>query len=654
MARFSRARSALLTVALTVGSVSGATLLATSSAQAVGLHAQVRVDQVGYLPTDAKHAYLMASGKVAHATWDVVDAKGRSVAHGAVGTKNRGAWNANYPAVYDISFTKLTKQGEYRLRVRGDVSAVSPTFAVESAEALYGHLVTDGVKFYQVQRDGADVVPGALNRQPSHLNDAHATVYQHPNFVDPANTDEIAPGDLTRIAGAPAVDVSGGWFDAGDYLKFTHSAAYGDVLLYASARALGPTAPKSLANEAAYGEQWLDKMWDMSTKTLYSQVGIGSGNGSDTQDPTFVGDHDIWRLPQADDSDINPLDRYAAAHRPVFEAAPPGQPISPNLAGRTAAAFALAAQVDSFTDKAKAQYEYTEAVSLYAMAATKNPPDPLVTADPFGFYPESVWHDDMELGGAEIALAALALHHDPKPYLADAATWAKAYIVNDTGDTFNLYDVSALAHTDLAFAIQLTGAKHLAVTRGDLVNDLKRQILDGEKHAATDPFRAAGDVNNFDVDSHTFGWIAMAAWYKALTGDSRFDAFAAEERNWLFGANAWGASFMVGEGATFPHCMQHQVANLAGSLNGKGPIAVGAVVNGPNDNSNFEGGLGDLMDGMRKCPVNGKDPFAAFNGHGASFVDDVRSWQTDEPALDMTGAAIIASASQLAVHRWLG
>jgi endoglucanase len=196
--------------------------------------------------------------------------------------------------------------------------------------------------------------------------------------------------------------------------------------------------------------------------------------------------------------------------------------------------------------------------------------------------------------------------------------------------------------------------KNLAVSRGDLVNDLKRQILDGEKHATTDPFRAAGDVNNFDVDSHTFGWIAMAAWYKALTGDSRFDSFAAEERDWLFGANAWGTSFMVGEGATFPQCMQHQVANLAGSLNGKGAIVVGAVVNGPNDDSNFEDGLGDLMDGMRKCPVTGKDPFAAFDGQGASFVDDVRSWQTDEPALDMTGAAIIASASQLAARQWLG
>jgi endoglucanase len=636
------------------GVVGAGVMGAAPSADALAVHAQVRIDQVGYLPSDAKHAYLLATGAVPHAAWEVIDSGGKVVARGAVTNATRGAWNANYPDVYDITFSKLTTQGSYRLRVHGGVSATSPSFRIESAQALYGHLVSDGVQFYQVQRDGPQVIKGQLDRQPSHLNDSSATVYEHPNFVDPANSDQIAPGDLTKIPGAPKVDVAGGWFDAGDYLKFTHSAAYGDVLLYASERALGSDAPASLDAEARYGETWLDKMWNMSTKTLYSQVGIGSGNGSDTQDPTFLGDHDLWRLPQADAKDTNPLDRYAALHRPVFEAAPPGQPISPNLAGRTAAAFALAAQVDARSNRARAQYEFTEATSLYAMAATANPPNPLVTADPFGFYPETVWHDDMELGGAEIALAALALHHDPGPYVADAATWAKAYIAHDSGDTFNLYDVSALAHTDLAFAITLTGAHNVAVTRADLVNDLKRQIEDGVEHAAADPFRAAGDINNFDVDSHTFGWIAMAAWYKALTGDTRFDAFAAEERNWLFGANAWGVSFMVGEGTTFPECMQHQVANLSGSLTGKGPIVVGAVVNGPNDDSNFTDGLGDLQDGMRPCPVNGKDPFAAFDGHGASFVDDVRSWQTDEPALDMTGAAIIASASQLAVDRWFG
>ena len=39
-------------------------------------------------------------------------------------------------------------------------------------------------------------------------------------------------------------------------------------------------------------------MWDDSTQTLYYQVGIGDGNGCGS----ICGDHDIWRLPQADDT----------------------------------------------------------------------------------------------------------------------------------------------------------------------------------------------------------------------------------------------------------------------------------------------------------------------------------------------------------------
>ena len=37
-------------------------------------------------------------------------------------------------------------------------------------------------------------------------------------------------------------------------------------------------------------------MWNDSTSTLYYQVGIGTGNGK------TLGDHDIWRLLQADDT----------------------------------------------------------------------------------------------------------------------------------------------------------------------------------------------------------------------------------------------------------------------------------------------------------------------------------------------------------------
>jgi len=81
------------------------------------------------------------------------------------------------------------------------------------------------------------------------------------------------------------------------------------------------------------------------------------------------------------------------------------------------------------------------------------------------------------------------------------------------------------------------------------------------------------------------------------------------------------------------------------------PIDVGAVVNGPNSAGIFRGGLGGYQSGMVRCPPGGGSPYRPFDGRGSRYVDDVRSWQTDEPALDMTGAAILAAAVQLGRRR---
>ncbi|HEY2791271.1 MAG TPA: glycoside hydrolase family 9 protein [Micromonosporaceae bacterium] len=618
---------ALLAAAVTVVATTGAT-----AAPATGVAGLVRVDQVGYLPGEAKQAFLMTPSPITGARYAVLTAAGHTVLSGHVGAVSRGTWNAAYPDVYAIDLSSLHTTGTYHVRVTGGAHGTSPAFKVESATAMYGSVVTDGVAFFQVQRDGSDVIPGALHRKPSHLNDASATVYAHPHFL-PDGDDVFSDATLTAIGGP--VDVEGGWFDAGDYLKFTHTAAYGDALLYASQRALGSSAPASLANEAAFGEDWLNKMWNQQTKTLYLQVGIGSGNESGT----LFGDHDLWREPQADDSDTNPTDYFAAAHRPAFEAAAPGKPISPNLAGRVSAAFALAAQVDAKTHPARAAAEYKAATSLYAMANTTNPPKTLVTALPNSYYPESTWHDDMEFGAAEIALAAQKLHHNALPYLKDGATWAKDYIASDTGDTFNLYDTSALAHADLIRGIETAGTPAaLAKVPALLVSNLQAQLQIGQKRAQSDIFGAGAIYDDFDADAHTFGLITTASLYRQVTGDVTYAGFATEQRNWLFGDNAWGASFMVGQGDASPACMQHQVSNLGGHP------ALGAVVNGPNDKTQFAGGLGGLQDGMAKCPANGVDAYKPFTGHGSRYVDDVRSWQSSEPALDMTGSAILAGA----------
>jgi hypothetical protein len=200
-----------------------------------------------------------------------------------------------------------------------------------------------------------------------------------------------------------------------------------------------------LAKEVRFG---LDQMWDGQTRTLYAQVGIGTGS----EEFGFLGDHDVWRNPQDDDAlNVKPGDpAYFVKYRPVFPAAPAGAPLSPNLAGRVAAAFALGAQVRAHRDPRLARHYLGEAAAVFAQAKTSDVGE-LVTAIPHAYYPESSWEDDLELGATELALAARELN-DPRAngWARDAAKWAKAYIGSGDTSTLNLYDTSALAHADLA------------------------------------------------------------------------------------------------------------------------------------------------------------------------------------------------------------
>jgi hypothetical protein len=150
--------------------------------------------------------------------------------------------------------------------------------------------------------------------------------------------------------------------------------------------------------------------------------------------------------------------------------------------------------------------------------------------------------------------------------------------------------------------------------------------------------------DDFDAASHAFGLVATAELYRLLTGDDRYDGFVTAQRGWALGANPWGASLMIGVGTDFPRCPQHVVANLSGGRNGSWPYLLGAVVNGPNDARLFAGGLGEFFDEGRLCPDPPGDRYAPFTAHGSRYIDDVRSWQTVEPAIDFTATALLAFA----------
>jgi hypothetical protein len=157
---------------------------------------------------------------------------------------------------------------------------------------------------------------------------------------------------------------------------------------------------------------------------------------------------------------------------------------------------------------------------------------------------------------------------------------------------------------------------------------------------ARDPFVLADPSRWADTVSHALGYAITARLYDRVAGGRTYEAYGQHQLDWALGTNAWGSSFVVGAGSVFPHCLQHQVANLSGSLNGRGSILAGATVGGPTGAADVRH-LG-APDGYRRCPARGSGPFAQFDGHRAAYRDDARSAATSEPTDDASALALLA------------
>jgi endoglucanase len=262
----------------------------------------------------------------------VANGEGDSVFSATVGASRSGddgagAWSKRFKYVYPLDFDAVQTPGTYTVSVAGPEPASSPAFAIGPARALYERPLANTLSFYENERDGPEYIPSALRTAPAHLNDEGAMTYVTPTVNDEGEF----KGELESLG--ETINASGGWWDAGDYLKFVQTTSYAVDLMEIGVRdfpaEMGTTAARSnFTEEARFGVEWLLRMWNDSTRTLYYQVGIGEGNAS------TVGDHDIWRLPQEDDTfgGSDPADRFIR-HRPVFRAGPPGSPVSPNLRG---------------------------------------------------------------------------------------------------------------------------------------------------------------------------------------------------------------------------------------------------------------------------------------------------------------------------------
>jgi hypothetical protein len=637
------AGSAIASVSLLCGAAAAAPgARAGGTARAAGSSAaapaEVRVNQVGYATGSPKVAFVMLPRRVGQVSFTV---SGRhSVVFRGRSSTDAGSWNAAYGAVYRLDFTGLNRAGTYRITARaGAATAVSPAFAVAPAVTLYHRLVLNGVRYFTSERDGATVRSSVLDRQPANLTDRYAVVYKDPRY----DSNDNLLGTFQRVGGP--VNVSGGWFDAGGgYEKIAYTASYADGLLLLAARDF-PGAYPTLPSEAVFGLHWLEKLWRPATKVLYVQVGIGTGNASNT----IQGDYNFWFLPQAEDRmDVKPggdpgHSAYYVKYRPVFPAAAPGAKIDPDFAGRFAADFALGAQLSAASRPQHAAHLLDLARGIYATAKTRHV-GPIVTAFPHDFYPGTEWKSQMLWGADEIALADEALGAPAARVRADlavAARWAKAYLAQGHpagGDTLNLYDNGAIGEAELLQAMQQAGGTPVIAPRV-LLADMAAQLRVGEALAKGDPFGLGIVLGQGDATPHAFGLAITNALYQHYGGSGAYRAFAQEQLNFALGANGWGSSFVVGAGDTYPHCMQSEIANLAGSLTGHGNIQAGATTDGPSNLGNFVG-LGTVT-GMRACRAGN---FKPFNTKTTGYEDNVVSWPSVEPADDYTANSTLAFA----------
>lgn len=158
----------------------------------------IRVNQVGYIPSFPKFAVLISEQKEP-LSFELLDAQGKSAFQGK--TAPRGVDADSGDSVHAIDFSSFTGTGKgFRLRVGKDES---DKFDIDAR--IYAKVKYDAFKYFYLNRSGVEL------KMP-YAGDAKWTrPAGHPKDVAPCSA--AASCDYT-------LDVSHGWYDAGDYGKY--------------------------------------------------------------------------------------------------------------------------------------------------------------------------------------------------------------------------------------------------------------------------------------------------------------------------------------------------------------------------------------------------------------------------------------------------
>jgi endoglucanase len=222
----------------------------------------------------------------------------------------------------------------------------------------------------------------------------------------------------------------------------------------------------------------------------------------------------------------------------------------------------------------------------------------------------------MELGAA----ALHALTGEPR-YLSDALRWARQEPVTpwmgaDTANHYQWYPFHNNGHLEAWKGAAAAGRRELA--------GFYREGLERVVRKATNGFRI-GIPFIWCSNDLVVSFAVQAGHYRRMTGDTRFVEHEQAAIDWLFGANPWGTSMVIG----YPR----------GGVWARDPHSVVAMQRGP------ESQTGGLLDGpvyasifrnLRGIALRQADEYARFNTGAIVYHDDLGDYSTNEPIMDGT------------------
>ncbi|BCJ70201.1 glycoside hydrolase family 9 protein [Polymorphospora rubra] len=511
------------------------TLAPPGRAVAAGTVTEVVVSQAGYSAGAYKTAYVLATGTLADPTFEVLS--GGAVVGGGTLVDEGVTWDRR---VYSADLSAVTTAGTQVTVTSNGIS--SHPFPI--AANIWTGYTDEMTAFYRIQRASvatADAYPaGYSSVAPS------AKVFHAAGHLDDARAE-----DGTRY------DLTGGWYDAGDYGKYGGNQWVGGEIALAYLRHADAAQVRQdrdgngipdLIDEARWGSEYLVKFADQLGGALYNIRNRGgfvhpeklTDNVPGTADDRVLTDLSVGGSAKA-------AGTLAATARAIRHAVAAG-----HVTG--AAATDLAA----FADTARAA-----ALTTYGYAAA-NPDGPEGTYVTVGGIPNAMlW--------AEVQLHLLTGE-------AGYATAAAAKIATLTFDDLRATNYWDLRPISMAEFYPVADA----ATRTRIQALLRQQAQFFLSSTDDTPYGVLNQFKNFGVNEPHASYLGDMVRYYELFGDPAVLRAVLKGTYWIFGANPWNISWVSGIGADHVDYLHTRLDEEAYSRTSPGVVIPGAMVSGPN------------------------------------------------------------------------